>query len=53
MKPQHTQTYGTQWKQCWEENSVLGASKKELERAYTISLTEYLKALEQNKNKYT
>jgi hypothetical protein len=29
MKPQHTQTCGTQWKHSWEKNSYLSASKKE------------------------
>ena len=32
---------------------ALSASKKKLERAYTSSLTEHLKALEQKRSKYT
>ena len=48
MKPQHTQTYGTQWRQSpWGKHIVLSAAKKKLEKAYTSSLTAHLKALEQ------
>ena len=42
MKAQRTQTYGAQWKFI-----SVSASKKNLERAYTSSLTVHLKALEQ------
>jgi hypothetical protein len=47
MKAHQTQTYETQSKQCYDENSAPSASKKKLETAYTTSLTGHLKALEQ------
>jgi hypothetical protein len=45
MKPQHTQTYGTQSISKRKTHT----SKKKLERAYTSSLTEHLEALELKK----
>ena len=48
MKPQHTQTYGTQWKAFLRGKLMaFSASKKKLERAHTSTLTTHLKALEQ------
>jgi hypothetical protein len=53
MKLQYTQTYGTQYNakrkihscQCLQTNKQ---TNKKLEKAYISSLTEHLKALEQN-----
>ena len=50
MKPQHTKSCGTQWtiKAFLRGKLIaLSASKNNLERAYTSSLTAHLKALEQ------
>jgi hypothetical protein len=46
IKTHYTQTYGTQWKQCWGKFIALGAFIKILERSHTINLTAHLKALE-------
>jgi hypothetical protein len=47
MKTHHTKTWGTVKVVVRGKLIALSASKKELERAYTISLTAHLKALEQ------
>jgi hypothetical protein len=48
MKPQHTQTYGTNMKAFLRVKLIaLSASKKKLERSHTSSLKTHLKALEQ------
>ena len=39
-------TYETQWKQPYEGNSALRASKEKIVRAYTNSLMEHLNGLE-------
>jgi hypothetical protein len=48
MKMQHTQGMGHNESSTKRKLIALSASKKKLERAYTSSLTEHLKALEQN-----